>query len=166
MWGQEPPDNNGLPTSLYEHLYSSFAHDECRMQERKARPRRVQSLRKRCPCRAGRRLSGIDVIQGVRLSQAGRRTPLIESAIPAAQVPAPMARWCDALLTPSEAAELLRVSTKTLANWRSSNIGPDYLKLGTAKGSAPVRYAQTAVLNWLRGEPREHTQARHPRKFG
>ncbi len=36
----------------------------------------------------------------------------------------------DALLTAAEAAQFLRLSEKTLANWRSSGRGPAYIKTG------------------------------------
>jgi len=36
----------------------------------------------------------------------------------------------DALLTAVEAAQFLRLSEKTLANWRSSGRGPAYIKAG------------------------------------
>lgn len=49
-----------------------------------------------------------------------------------------------ALLTPSKAAEVLDVNTKTLANWRSLGIGPAYIKVGRL-----VKYTEEAINEWL-----------------
>lgn len=49
------------------------------------------------------------------------------------------------LWTPADAAERLNKPEKTLANWRSQNMGPPYLKL--ENGS--VRYRPEAVERWL-----------------
>jgi len=57
----------------------------------------------------------------------------------------------DALLTPVEVSLRLKVSIKTLANWRVSGRGPSFRKLGGAGGSAAVRYSEAALLRWLDG---------------
>lgn len=43
------------------------------------------------------------------------------------------------LLKPAEMAKALKVSESTLAQWRSSGLGPAFIKLGPGK-CAPVRY--------------------------
>ena len=50
------------------------------------------------------------------------------------------------LLTPSEAARLLRVSKATLATWRTQARGPKYRKLGERM----VRYTAEDVLAWAK----------------
>jgi predicted DNA-binding transcriptional regulator AlpA len=54
------------------------------------------------------------------------------------------------LMTPTEVARLLNVTTKTLREWRLSNPprGPESLKLGDGK-SAARRYRREAVLAWI-----------------
>ncbi len=51
----------------------------------------------------------------------------------------------DPLLTAEELAVELKKPPKTLAEWRSKRIGPDFLKL--ENGS--VRYERKAVDEWL-----------------
>ncbi|GAB3169790.1 helix-turn-helix transcriptional regulator [Streptomyces incanus] len=51
-------------------------------------------------------------------------------------------------LRPQEAAEMINVSPKTLANWRASSMGPRYTKLSPGRGGR-VRYPLSAVLDWL-----------------
>jgi predicted site-specific integrase-resolvase len=48
--------------------------------------------------------------------------------------------YVDALLTPREAADVLRVSERTLASWRYQGMGPAYVKVGSA-----VRYRPDAL---------------------
>ena len=50
------------------------------------------------------------------------------------------------LLTPAEAARLLRVSKATLATWRTQARGPKYRKLGERM----VRYTAEDVLAWAK----------------
>jgi hypothetical protein len=45
-----------------------------------------------------------------------------------------------------QAAKVLSVTPKTLANWRSAHIGPQFLKYGGRYG--PVRYRLTDLLTW------------------
>ena len=52
-------------------------------------------------------------------------------------------------ITPRELAVELGVSTRTLANWRWSGVGPRYTKLGDGRTS-PVRYRRTDVDAWLK----------------
>ena len=53
------------------------------------------------------------------------------------------------LATPAEVADFLRKPPKTLAEWRSRGLGPDYFKIGR-----DVRYAWQAVYDWLAGQRR------------
>ena len=50
----------------------------------------------------------------------------------------------DVFLTPREVASLARISTGTLANWRSRRVGPPFAKLGGA-----VRYGRQDVAAWV-----------------
>lgn len=59
------------------------------------------------------------------------------------QPPAPTLKSGE-LLTPSEAALLLKVAKNTLANWRSMGKGPKWKKAG---GS--VRYPMTEIEQFL-----------------
>jgi hypothetical protein len=54
------------------------------------------------------------------------------------------------LMTPTEVARLLNVTTKTLREWRLSQPrrGPESVKLGDGK-SAAVRYRRESVAAWL-----------------
>jgi hypothetical protein len=51
------------------------------------------------------------------------------------------------IYTPERLADLLGISTKTLANWRASNRGPRYCRLG-GRGSGVV-YRAREVDEWL-----------------
>jgi len=57
------------------------------------------------------------------------------------------------LLTPAEAAALLRRSPATLANWRAAGTGPPYEKVGRL-----VHYRQTEVEHWLSDKARHQTR--------
>lgn len=48
------------------------------------------------------------------------------------------------VLTPEEVSELIGISTGTLANWRSADIGPAFARVGKH-----VRYFETDVFDWL-----------------
>ena len=52
----------------------------------------------------------------------------------------PPRREDDALLTPREAAEMLRVSPATLADWRVDRRGPAFIRFGRV-----VRYRMSAI---------------------
>ncbi|WP_405489123.1 helix-turn-helix transcriptional regulator [Streptomyces sp. NBC_00096] len=54
----------------------------------------------------------------------------------------------DDWLTPREVGPILRVTEKTLSNWRSLGIGPPYRKLSDGR-SGRVRYRKAVVLAWL-----------------
>jgi predicted DNA-binding transcriptional regulator AlpA len=47
------------------------------------------------------------------------------------------------LLTEIQAADLLRLSSRTLQAWRSQGVGPEYVKAGRA-----VRYRRPALIEW------------------
>lgn len=49
--------------------------------------------------------------------------------------------------TPEQLAEMLGKTTKTLANWRATNQGPRYVRLG-GRGSGVV-YREQDVTEWL-----------------
>lgn len=49
------------------------------------------------------------------------------------------------LLTPKEAAKLLKVSLSWLAKARMRGDGPLYIKIGKS-----IRYSEAALLQWLR----------------
>ncbi len=50
------------------------------------------------------------------------------------------------LLTPKEAAELLRSTENQLASWRRAGTGPKYFRLGYRT----LRYSEQSVEAWLR----------------
>jgi predicted DNA-binding transcriptional regulator AlpA len=53
------------------------------------------------------------------------------------------------LLTPKEAAGLLKVSLSWLAKTRMRGEGPPYIKLGRS-----VRYSEVALLQWMKSQQR------------
>lgn len=55
----------------------------------------------------------------------------------------------DDLLTPKEAAKLLKLSLSWLAKARKRGDGPPYIKIGR-----PIRYSKAALLAWLRSHQR------------
>jgi len=59
------------------------------------------------------------------------------------------------LLTPKEAARLLKVSTSWLAKLRMRGDGVPYILIGRA-----VRYSETALLQWLKSRQRLSTSER------
>ena len=59
------------------------------------------------------------------------------------------------LLTVKEVAQLTGISFTNLQQYRLRNIGPQYVKVGTASSS--VRYPAAAVLGWLYGYQKEET---------
>ena len=56
----------------------------------------------------------------------------------------PIADDRDELLTEHEAADLLKVSTRTLQAWRCNSSGPPFARVGRS-----IRYMRTGLLNWL-----------------
>lgn len=57
-----------------------------------------------------------------------------------------------ALLTPKEAARLLKVSTSFLAKARMRGDGPPFIKVGRA-----VRYSEAALIQWMKSRNRQST---------
>lgn len=51
------------------------------------------------------------------------------------------------VLTEKEAASLLKVSLRTVQNWRYDKNGPPYTKIG-----GTIRYRRSEVLAWLSRE--------------
>jgi hypothetical protein len=56
------------------------------------------------------------------------------------------------LLTPKEAAKLLKVSLSWLAKARMRGDGPPYIQLGRS-----IRYALAALIQWMKGRQRMST---------
>jgi hypothetical protein len=56
------------------------------------------------------------------------------------------------LLTTSEVAKMLRVSERTLEDWRTRERGPSYFRLGNA-GRSKVLYELHQILAWLESNP-------------
>jgi len=60
----------------------------------------------------------------------------------------------DALLFEAETAYLLGQSKRTLADWRMTGGGPDYLRLGRQRG---VRYRRRDLIAWMETRKRRST---------
>jgi predicted DNA-binding transcriptional regulator AlpA len=60
--------------------------------------------------------------------------------------------WCERLLTPQEAANVLRLSPSWLAKARMRGDGPPYVKPGRS-----VRYPEGALLQWIKSRVRLST---------
>jgi len=56
---------------------------------------------------------------------------------------------CPPTLRCKEAAVLIGVSDKTLANWRWRGLDPAFVKLPGKNGKGAVRYDRATVLQWL-----------------
>jgi excisionase family DNA binding protein len=56
------------------------------------------------------------------------------------------------LLTPKEAADLLRVSMSWLAKARMRGDGPPYIRIGRS-----IRYSEAALLQWMKSRQRLST---------
>ncbi len=54
----------------------------------------------------------------------------------------------DEILTPDEVSELLIVTTKTLARWRSNDEGPAWFRLGDGDRNH-IRYRRAAIEDWI-----------------
>lgn len=57
------------------------------------------------------------------------------------------------MMTPTEVAKWLETSDRTLANWRSTGIGPRFVKVGSN-----VRYRSGDVEAWLEARTVASTQ--------
>lgn len=54
----------------------------------------------------------------------------------------------DPMLTSSAVATELGIKERTLCNWRSQGLGPEYVKLSPGRGGR-IRYARSKVDAWL-----------------
>ncbi len=70
----------------------------------------------------------------------------------ASPVPQKLAAPVIALLTPKEAAKLLKLSVSWLAKARMRGDGPPYIKPGGA-----IRYSEAALLQWVKSRQRLST---------
>jgi excisionase family DNA binding protein len=57
-----------------------------------------------------------------------------------------------ALLTPEEAAKLLKLSLSWLAKARMHGHGPPYMKVGRS-----IRYSESTLLQWMKSQQRLST---------
>jgi predicted DNA-binding transcriptional regulator AlpA len=78
---------------------------------------------------------------------AQRELPQTRESRPAGKAPAR-----ERLLTPTEAADFLRVSLSWLAKARMRGDGPPFIRVGRS-----IRYSETALLQWMRGQQRLST---------
>lgn len=73
-------------------------------------------------------------------------------ALQASQTSGPQKSAVGSVLTPKEAAHILKVSTSYLAKARMSGDGPPFGKYGRS-----VRYSETALLQWMKSRQRLST---------
>lgn len=52
-------------------------------------------------------------------------------------------------LSPEQVTDITGFKKQTLANWRSTDFGPPYVKFGRI-----VRYPKDSLLAWLESQPR------------
>ena len=86
-----------------------------------------------------------------RIDEADRTKPPLESIRKSARE----LNGPERLLTPKEAANLLRVSASWLAKARMRGDGPPFVKLGRS-----VRYSEAALLQWMKSRMRLSTSER------
>ena len=79
------------------------------------------------------------------------RNSLVSSTAPAPQKAA-AALIPLTLLSPKEAAKLLKVSTSWLAKARMTGDGPPYIRIGRS-----IRYSEAGLLQWLKSRQRLST---------
>ncbi len=70
----------------------------------------------------------------------------------ASGVPQKLAAPVIVLLTPKEAAKLLKVSLSWLAKARMRGDGPPYIRVGRS-----IRYSEAALLQWMKSRQRLST---------
>mgnify|MGYP001277143990 CR=1 FL=1 len=56
------------------------------------------------------------------------------------------------LVDNKQAAQILQINEKTLANWRSSGKSPKYVKVGRC-----IRYRLSDLTTWIEANSRNHT---------
>ena len=66
----------------------------------------------------------------------------------AVETPTGLTLWSTA-----ELADVLGVPASTVANWRSSGVGPKFIRVGKH-----VRYDQTDVVAWIEGNKHAQTE--------
>jgi predicted DNA-binding transcriptional regulator AlpA len=82
-----------------------------------------------------------------KIEQSERAEPPLEPTLKSTRV--------ERLLTPKEAANLLRLSPSWLAKSRVKGTGPAYAKLGRS-----IRYSEGALLQWMKSHLRLSTSER------
>ena len=55
-----------------------------------------------------------------------------------------------ALFTPEEVSKMLKISSRTLADWRVNKKGPKYINMNG--GSGAVRYPEDGLDDWMAEE--------------
>jgi hypothetical protein len=73
---------------------------------------------------------------------------ILSLKMPAAKPPAAIAT----LMTPSDAATVLKVSLSWLAKARMRGDGPPYIRVGRS-----IRYADAALMQWMKSKQRSST---------
>ena len=73
---------------------------------------------------------------------------ILAPKMPAAKPPAAIAT----LMTPNEAANVLKVSLSWLAKARMRGDGPPYIRVGRS-----IRYAEAALIQWMKSKQRSST---------
>jgi len=86
-----------------------------------------------------------------KIQEAERLAPPVESTLKSARE----LNFREPLVTPRDAANLLRVSESWLAKSRMRGDGPPYVKLGRS-----IRYAEGALLQWIKSHVRLSTSER------
>jgi predicted DNA-binding transcriptional regulator AlpA len=78
-----------------------------------------------------------------------------QSALVGGSTPSKPAQSILVLLTPKEAARLLKLSTSWLAKSRMRGDGPPYIRMGRS-----IRYTEAALLQWMKSRQRLSTSER------
>ena len=73
---------------------------------------------------------------------------ILQPKLPATKPPAAIAT----LLTPKEAAAVLKVSLSWLAKARMRGDGPPYIRVGRS-----IRYAEAVLIQWMKSRQRSST---------
>jgi predicted DNA-binding transcriptional regulator AlpA len=73
-------------------------------------------------------------------------------ASPGSSLPQRPAAPAIVLLTPKEAAKLIKVSTSWMAKARMRGDGPPYIPIGRS-----IRYNEAALLQWMKSRQRQST---------
>jgi hypothetical protein len=73
---------------------------------------------------------------------------ILSPKMPAAKPPAAVT----ALMTPNDAANVLKVSLSWLAKARMRGDGPPYIRVGRS-----IRYSEAALIQWMKSKQRSST---------